>query len=177
MCRKRSMKGEEAGDFRHRSSRSTSSLSSSEQDGSGTRFERRVFAFFDKDMDGSVSASELRRAVWAVGGELTKEEAEMAVRLSDSDGDGMLGFKDFVKLMEGGKGGGVGVEEEEEELREAFGRYEMEGRGCITPLSLKRMLGRLGESTTIESCEAIIRRFDLNGDGVLCFDEFKIMMA
>ncbi|VFR02685.1 unnamed protein product [Cuscuta campestris] len=175
MCRKRSMKGEEAGDFRHRSSLSTSSLSSSAQDGSGTRFERRVFAFFDEDGDGSVSASELRRAVWAVGGELTEEEAEMAVRLSDSDGDGMLGFEDFVKLMEGGKGGGV--EEEEEELREAFGKYEMEGRGCITPLSLKRMLGRLGESTTIESCEAMIRRFDLNGDGVLCFDEFKIMMA
>ncbi|KAF3632122.1 putative cytochrome 83B1-like [Capsicum annuum] len=30
-----------------------------------------------------------------------EEEAEMAVRLSDSNGDGLLGLEDFTKLMEG----------------------------------------------------------------------------
>ncbi|KAH0715690.1 calcium-binding protein CML38-like [Solanum tuberosum] len=107
----------------------------------------------------------------AVGGELTMEEAEMAVRLSDSDGDGLLGLEDFTKLMEG-------MEEErnkESELMGAFGMYEMEG--YITPKSLKMMLSRLGESTSIDKCKVMIRRFDINGDGVLSFDEFKIMMT
>lgn len=149
-------------------SRLTSSSSSSSSEENGSCYER-VFAYFDEDGDGRVSAAELQRAVRAVGGELTAEEAEEAVRLSDSDGDGMLGIEDFTKLMEGGK--------KEDELREAFGMYAMKGTDYITPKSLKKMLGRLGESTTTHNCKAMIRRFDLNGDGVLGFDEFKIMMS
>ncbi|KAH0713084.1 hypothetical protein KY289_009043 [Solanum tuberosum] len=131
----------------------------------------RVFTYFDENGDGKVSPTELRRCMKAVGGELTMEEAEMAVRLSDSDGDGLLGLEDFTKLMEG-------MEEErnkESELMGAFGMYEMEG--YITPKSLKMMLSRLGESTSIDKCKVMIRRFDINGDGVLSFDEFKIMMT
>nr|GMD16187.1 putative calcium-binding protein CML19 [Ipomoea batatas] len=149
-------------------SRLTSSSSSSSSEENGSCYER-VFAYFDEDGDGRVSAAELQRAVRAVGGELTAEEAEEAVRLSDSDGDGMLGIEDFTKLMEG--------EKKEDELREAFGMYAMKGTDYITPKSLKKMLGRLGESTTTHNCKAMIRRFDLNGDGVLGFDEFKIMMS
>nr|GMD04646.1 putative calcium-binding protein CML19 [Ipomoea batatas]GMD74089.1 putative calcium-binding protein CML19 [Ipomoea batatas]GMD85310.1 putative calcium-binding protein CML19 [Ipomoea batatas]GMD91938.1 putative calcium-binding protein CML19 [Ipomoea batatas]GME06516.1 putative calcium-binding protein CML19 [Ipomoea batatas] len=149
-------------------SRLTSSSSSSSSVENGSCYER-VFAYFDEDGDGRVSAAELQRAVRAVGGELTAEEAEEAVRLSDSDGDGMLGIEDFTKLMEG--------EKKEDELREAFGMYAMKGTDYITPKSLKKMLGRLGESTTTHNCKAMIRRFDLNGDGVLGFDEFKIMMS
>ena len=63
-----------------------------------------------------------------------------------------------------------------EELREAFMMYAMEGSECITPKSLKRMLSRLGESTRLEDCCVMIGEFDLNGDGVLSFDEFKLMM-
>lgn len=131
----------------------------------------RVFTYFDENGDGKVSPAELRKCVKAVGGELTVEEAEMAVRLSDSDGDGLLGIEDFTKLMEG-------MEEErnkEGELMGAFGMYETEG--YITPKSLKMMLSRLGESTSIDKCKVMIRRFDINGDGVLSFDEFKIMMT
>ncbi|XP_009778710.1 putative calcium-binding protein CML19 [Nicotiana sylvestris] len=133
----------------------------------------RVFIYFDENGDGKVSPAELRKCVKAVGGELTVEEAEMAVRLSDSDGDGLLGLEDFTKLMEG-------MEEErnkESELIGAFGMYEMEGSGYITAKSLKRMLSQLGESTSIDNCKTMIRRFDLNGDGVLSFDEFRVMMT
>ncbi|KAL6853399.1 hypothetical protein ACP4OV_019428 [Aristida adscensionis] len=54
--------------------------------------------------------------------------------------------------------------------------YEMEGRGCTTPASLKLMLGKLGCHQDMAECQAMICRFDLNGDGVLSFDEFKAMM-
>ncbi|XP_060169977.1 putative calcium-binding protein CML19 [Lycium barbarum] len=131
----------------------------------------RVFTYFDENGDGKVSPAELRRCVKAVGGKLTEEEAEMAVRLSDSDGDGLLGLEDFTKLMEEERN-------KESELKGAFAMYEeMEGSGYITPKSLKRMLSRLGESTSIDKCKRMIRRFDLNGDGVLSFDEFKLMMT
>ncbi|VFR02996.1 unnamed protein product [Cuscuta campestris] len=132
----------------------------------------RVFAYFDKNGDGRVSPAELQRGVRAVGGELTAEEAEMAVRLSDSDGDGLLGPEDFAKMMEEERE----VAAREEELLGAFKMYMGEGGSEITPRSLKKMMRRLGEAADTERCRAMITMFDVNGDGVLDFEEFKTMM-
>ncbi|KAL6994461.1 hypothetical protein U1Q18_012565 [Sarracenia purpurea var. burkii] len=133
----------------------------------------RVFNHFDDDGNGKISAMELRRCLGAMGGELSEAEAEAAVESMDSDGDGELGLKDFVRVMEE-----ADEEEKAKDLREAFKMYEMDGRGWITPKSLKRMLRRLGNSnTTIADCKSMIARFDLDGDGVLDFDEFRIMMS
>ncbi|XP_072975299.1 putative calcium-binding protein CML19 [Typha angustifolia] len=132
----------------------------------------RIFTRFDADGDGKISAAELRRVMKTVGEELTADDAEAAVESADSDGDGLLDLEDFVRLVGVLEGG----DEEERELREAFGMYEMEGEGCITAKSLKRMLSRLGTSKKLEECMVMIERFDLNGDGVLCFEEFKSMM-
>ncbi|XP_061364648.1 putative calcium-binding protein CML19 [Gastrolobium bilobum] len=131
----------------------------------------RVFNHFDENGDGRISPSELRQCVVAIGGKLSPEEAEAAVELLDLDEDGLVGLDDFVRFVEGGK-----EEEIVNDLREAFKMYEMEGCGCITPKSLKRMLGKLGECKSLEECQAMIARFDLDGDGVLNFDEFKVMM-
>lgn len=139
---------------------------------SSTELER-VFRCFDENGDGKISPAELQSSLRTIGEELAPEEAAAVVESTDTDGDGLLGFEDFVKL--------VGSEEEEEEekrrtLREAFRVYQMDGQECITPTSLKRALGKLGEFKTIEECTVMIRRFDINGDGVISFDEFKIMM-
>ncbi|EMS52437.1 Putative calcium-binding protein CML19 [Triticum urartu] len=109
-----------------------------------------VFASFDRDADGRISAGELRLCMKAALGEdVSVEDGEALVALADTDGDQLL---DQLEL------------------------YEVKGEGCITPASLMRMLARLGSEQGIEECRAMIRRFDLNGDGVVCFDEFKVMM-
>ncbi|OAY29622.1 calcium-binding protein CML38 [Manihot esculenta] len=131
----------------------------------------RVFSHFDENGDGKISPWELQRCVGAVGGELSLAEAEAAVEYSDSDGDGLLCFEEFVRFVDSGE-----EEEKVKDLKEAFKMYEMEESGCITPKSLKRMLRRLGQATSIEACKIMIAQFDLNGDGVLNFDEFKVMM-
>lgn len=136
-----------------------------------TQYER-VFNHFDADGDGKISPLELQACVGAIGGELSEAEAEAAMDYLDSDGDRLLGLDDFVKFLEGGR-----EEEKVKDLKEAFKMYEMEGRGCITPKSLKRMLSRLGESRSIDDCKVMIARFDLKGDGVLNFDEFMVMMS
>ncbi|GFY87318.1 calcium-binding EF-hand family protein [Actinidia rufa] len=133
----------------------------------------RVFCHFDGNGDGKISPMELRLCLGSLGGEISTEEAEAMVVLMDSDGDGQLGLDDFVRLIEG-------TEEEEKvrDLREAFKMYEMEdGSGCITPRSLKRTLSKLGEKKSFHECKSMIARFDLNGDGVLNFEEFMVMMS
>lgn len=134
---------------------------------------QRVFNYFDENGDGKISPTELCSRLRVVGGhEVSHDDAEAVVELSDTDGDGLLGFDDFVKLVK---------EEEEDErvstLREAFSMYaEAEGGGAITPKSLKRMLSRLGEKKSIEQCAVMVNSFDLNGDGVINFEEFMVMM-
>ena len=86
-------------------------------------------------------------------------------------GDGLLSLENFVKIMEDAG------EEKLKDLEEAFEMYnDTEMFGFITPKSLQRMLGRLGESKSMEQCTTMIGHFDLNGDGLLCFDEFRVMM-
>jgi calcium-binding protein CML len=134
-----------------------------------------LFAAFDKDSDGRISPSELRQCMKAtLGEEVSAEEAEALVASEDADGDGHLDASEFVRLVAGVE---VAEEERRRGLREAFGLYEMEGLGCITATSLKEMLGRLGSEQGIDECRAMICRFDLNGDGVLTFDEFMVMMS
>ena len=134
----------------------------------------RIFKRFDEDGDGKLSPSELQRCVGTIGEELLLEEAREVVGSMDSDGDGFLGFEEFMGWME--KETGDDQERKMEDLRKAFRMYEMDGSGCITPKSLKRMLSRLGASRSVEDCCVMIGQFDVNGDGVLCFDEFKLMM-
>ncbi|KAK8957390.1 Calcium-binding protein CML38 [Platanthera zijinensis] len=132
-----------------------------------------IFRRFDKNQDGRISPEELRNFILLAGEEMSEEEAAAAVELVDSDGDGMLRLEDFVEMA----GGGAGYEEEKRRsLRRAFRVYEMDGEDCITARSLRVALGRLGERRTVEECEIMIRRFDINGDGVLSFDEFQVMM-
>ncbi|KAH0449289.1 hypothetical protein IEQ34_023089 [Dendrobium chrysotoxum] len=133
---------------------------------------QQVFRYFDKDGDGKISASELCSSMGSSFNEqLLQAELIELVESSDSDGDGKLGYEDFLRLVE--------VEEEEEKgrsLREAFAAYEMEGKGFITARSLKRALQRLGEERTVEDCKNMIKRFDLDEDGVISFAEFQVMM-
>ncbi|MCI74444.1 calcium-binding protein CML38-like, partial [Trifolium medium] len=69
----------------------------------GSQYER-VFKRFDENGDGKISPAELRQCVEAISDEkLSQKDAEAAVRTLDLDGDGLLGFDDFVKFVEGVK--------------------------------------------------------------------------
>ncbi|KAL5717646.1 hypothetical protein ACHQM5_010626 [Ranunculus cassubicifolius] len=128
--------------------------------------------FYDCDVngDGKISAQELQHCLSLVCEEITCEEVEEIVKSVDSDGDGLLGLDEFVALVKGKE------EEEVDDLKEAFRLYVMDEPEGITPRSLKRMLSRLGESRTVDDCIKMISQFDINGDGILNFEEFRIMM-
>lgn len=133
-----------------------------------------VFAYMDANRDGRISAEELKKSFMKLGEQLSDEEAEAAVKLSDIDGDGMLDIEEFSQLIKGNDE--FTEEEKKRKIMEAFRMYIAEGEDCITPRSLKMMLMKLGVSTTTDDCVVMINAFDLNSDGVLSFDEFVLMM-
>ncbi|KAD2804001.1 hypothetical protein R6Q59_031775 [Mikania micrantha] len=132
---------------------------------------KRVFNHFDEDGNGMISPSEMHRRLGLIcQEEILIEEVQFAIESLNGSSE-QLGFEDFFSLMENEKD-----DVKLEDLKKAFRMYEMDGTGCITPRSLNRMLSRLGESRSVDECVNMINRFDLNGDGVLSFDEFKAMM-
>lgn len=135
---------------------------------------KRVFRRFDMDGDNKISASELSFFMLnTIGEETSLVEAEDLIASINMDGSEALDLDGFIRLVEGIKGS---EEDEDRDMFEAFKMYAMEGEGQITADSLKWTLGRLGIKKDIEECREMIARFDLDGDEVLSFEEFKAMM-
>ncbi|KAK9749889.1 hypothetical protein RND81_02G158100 [Saponaria officinalis] len=133
-----------------------------------------VFRHFDLNQDGKISAAELRRYFATTGEIVSQEEAQEVIDELDSDKDGMLEFNDFVKLMDMKEEGG----DNEEDLKKVFEMFEHEkGSGRITPRGLQRALIRLGDTKSYNECVTMIQVFDMDGDGVLDFNEFHHMMV
>eukprot|EP00475_Leptophrys_vorax_P039681 TRINITY_DN72043_c0_g1_i1.p2 TRINITY_DN72043_c0_g1~~TRINITY_DN72043_c0_g1_i1.p2 ORF type:complete len:284 (-),score=17.36 TRINITY_DN72043_c0_g1_i1:1534-2385(-) len=65
---------------------------------------RSVFAFFDRDGDGVITAGELcsvLQRLWAPQEDVTMEECERIVKAADANSDGVLDFGEFVRVMRG----------------------------------------------------------------------------
>jgi len=123
---------------------------------------QRIFQHFDRDNDGKISGTELRAFFVSMGDDMPS---------SCGDGGYMLDFAGFVALME--REGG-----QEEDLRRAFEVFNaVESAGRITARGLQRVLAQLGDKRSVADCEAMIRAYDVDGDGGLDFHEFQRMMS
>lgn len=164
-----------------RSARSLTSSSASSSMGASRGRERdrqaelrEIFRHFDRDMDGRISGLELREFFASMGDGGGAAALELDAASGGGGGDLMLGFEEFVRIVEQ-KGG---EEEEREDLRRAFEAFEaVKGSGRITPRGLQRVLSQLGEDPSVAECEAMIRAYDDDGDGELDFHDFHRMMS
>ncbi|XP_058080790.1 probable calcium-binding protein CML41 [Magnolia sinica] len=129
-----------------------------------------AFRYFDGNGDGKISSEELMAFFASMGDHISSDEAIGIISDHDTDGDNLMDLQDFMRLMERDHG--------DDDLRRAFEMFEVDkGSGCITPNGLHRMFNRLGNHRSHEECEAMIRVFDLDGNGVVDFHEFRRMMT
>ncbi|KAF7152688.1 hypothetical protein RHSIM_Rhsim01G0062600 [Rhododendron simsii] len=151
---------------------------------------RKVFATFDKNKDGFITKQELRESMRNVGVDMSEAEAAEMVEKVDSNGDGLIDFVEFCELFDSMAGGdrsavGGGGEEAGEGgggdgdfMKEAFDVFDGDRDGLITVEELGLVLSSLGmkEGERLENCKEMIRKVDVDGDGMVNFDEFKEMM-
>ncbi|XP_042360362.1 calcium-binding protein 5b, partial [Plectropomus leopardus] len=91
---------------------------------------------------------------------------------------GRVDFDDFVELMTpkllAETAGMIGLKE----LKDAFREFDIDGDGSITSDELRHaMIKLLGEQTSRNEIDAVVREADNNGDGTVDFEEFVKMMS
>ncbi|VAI13242.1 unnamed protein product [Triticum turgidum subsp. durum] len=140
---------------------------------------REAFAFFDKDGDGCITAEELSTVIRSLGQSPTPEELRDMVRDVDADGNGTIEFAEFLALMSrkaDADADAADAADPEEELREAFRVFDKDHDGHISKAELRHVMISLGEKLTDEEVDGMIQEADLDGDGLVNFDEFVRMM-
>ena len=60
-----------------------------------------AFRFFDRDGNGFISLAELRYVMTKMGQEIANEEFEQMIKEADLDGDGLVDYREFVKMLTG----------------------------------------------------------------------------
>ena len=137
-------------------------------------------ASLDDDVDGRLSAAELRpRRGGSIGGPArTPREATAAFLTMDADGDGALAGAEILALMTAeaeGPGGGEQAQGEEREAAPAGAGGE--GRGPPPSIPLMAALDADGDDAVseaeMESAAQALRSLDGNGDGRLTADELR----
>ncbi|KAF8656552.1 hypothetical protein HU200_060611 [Digitaria exilis] len=153
---------------------------------------RRVFDLFDRNGDGEITVDELAQALDALGLDADRASLTSTVGAYVPDGAAGLRFENFDALhralgdaffgaladQDDAAGEGAGKEEDEEEMREAFKVFDVDGDGFISAAELQEVLKKLGlpEASSLANVREMICNVDRDSDGRVDFSEFKCMM-
>ncbi|GAA5816565.1 hypothetical protein MFLAVUS_010095 [Mucor flavus] len=134
---------------------------------------REAFQLFDKNGDGSISASELGVVLRSFGMNPSDAELQDMVNDVDADNNGHIDFEEFLSLVKTLKS----ENDDTDDLQEAFKVFDADGNGVIDRNELHKVMSSLNETLTEQELDAMIREADINGDGQISFEEFKAMMG
>jgi len=133
---------------------------------------KNAFASFDKNDDGFISKQELSEAMTCLGHKISNEELDDIIKAVDSDGNGLVDFKEFINLMDNN----CLVQSMDEEMQHLFKMIDKNNDGFITEKEIKAMLKGLGEKVRKKDIRKMIKEADQNKDGKISFNEFKTMV-
>ncbi|KAK2071519.1 hypothetical protein P8C59_005935 [Phyllachora maydis] len=138
---------------------------------------RDVFALFDKDKSGDITAEELGTVMRSLGINASASELQDMVNEVDTDKNGKISFDEFLALMS------IKAKDQdtEQELRNAFNVFDKDGSGTISAEELRLVLKTLktpGEKDVDDDeINDMIKQADVNGDGTIDFEEFRKIMT
>ena len=132
---------------------------------------KKLFFELDEKGKGVITKEDLFRGMdECFDHKITKEEVEQIFSNIDYDNNGTISFDEFLKAA---------IDKKklltEEKLKAAFALFDMNGDGDI---EAKELQGVMGENNDIQGdvWAKMIAEVDLDGNGVIDFEEFKDMM-
>ncbi|CAN4113046.1 unnamed protein product [Withania somnifera] len=166
----------------------TTRISSSGGGGHNKKVELKgIFATFDKNNDGYITHQELKQSLKNIG--IYMEDVDIAemVEKVDTNKDSLIDLDEFYELCHTFLGIQKVVSEDQEEdeqeegegnLKDAFDVFDDDKDGLISEEELSKVLSSLGlkQGKKLDDCKEMIRNVDVDGDGMVNFDEFKKMM-
>merc|ERR1712042_324742 len=123
--------------------------------------------------DGSVDSSQVSSIMRAIGQNPSEAEIQDMVNQVDKDGTGSIDFPEFLMMMSLK----ADAENAEDEIREAFQVFDGDGNGFINRQELAVVMGNMGESLTPAEIQGMIDEADVDGDGLINYEEFYNMMS
>jgi len=129
-----------------------------------------VFAAFDKDSSGKITAKELGVVLKSMNQNFTDDQLKKIVKKFDKDGDGQIDFNEFMDMMTKHE------RKEVDELKEAFAVFDKNGDGSISAVELSHVMKALGEDIDLDTIKLMIQSVDDDENGSINFEEFRRMM-
>ncbi len=129
-----------------------------------------IYRMLDENGDGRITKDELIKGMKMYDKDKTnvEEEVENIFNIIDTDKNGYLEFEEFVRVL---------IDKKklltDENLKFSFDFFDKDGSGDITVEELKEFFG-VNNGREIEK---LVDEIDINGDKVISFEEYKIMMT
>jgi len=127
---------------------------------------RQIFDMYDKNGDNVINVEELRGILEILGYSPSPEEVERILVKFDQDESGTIDFDEYLCLIQ------TWIEQDEEQIYEAFKVFDKDGDGFVSAQELKRALTQYGEQFTEEEANEFFNMMDTDGDGVINYEEF-----
>jgi len=132
---------------------------------------KEMYTSMDIDADGGVSVVELGHALKKMNVVTNVQGLDLIT--SQLEKQGHVTFEDFFaaaasnEILQFTVTADCSVQEEQK-LRDAFEYFDMNGSGQIDASDLHRMFGG-----SYDDAKTLIQRYDVDGDGEICFEEFQ----
>ncbi|KAL4874478.1 hypothetical protein BJY04DRAFT_203850 [Aspergillus karnatakaensis] len=134
---------------------------------------KEVFAVFDKDGTGDITATELGEVMRSLGQNPTDTELQDIIDELDVDRTGTIDFDEFLVMMSRK----VKDSDPEAELREAFAVFDKDKSGSISADELRQVLRSIGDDVSDKDVDEMLQLADVNGDGSIDYEEFVKLMS
>lgn len=133
-----------------------------------------IFKKLDTSGDGRLSYDELRAGLskYFVGFDLNDQEFSELTKTIDKDGSEFIEYEEFLSAF---------LNKEflltEKNLTNAFSHFDEDRSGKLGMQEIKILLGFVkDDEETTKLLKKLIKDYDLNGDGEISLEEFKILM-
>ncbi|ULT88665.1 hypothetical protein L3Y34_007701 [Caenorhabditis briggsae] len=134
---------------------------------------RQVFNMFDADRSGAIAIDELEAAIKNLGLEQTRDELDKIIDEVDQRGNHQIDFDEFCVVM---RRLTMKKSNWNEVVKECFTVFDRSENGGISKKDFRFILRELGDITDNQIIDEIFNEADVDGNGVIDYDEFTYMV-